>query len=192
MFLEFTLRLFLLFWNVLFLAFFFVFSFLSVRGQVHFTYTRIHKDSHNSFLCSTALSEALKEEVQRLRIAAGQVASINGNLFNRPPQYPSSRPPVHHFSSSHAQQGQQQQPPSMLATNQQQQSDPKWTNSSQLLSRSPDGQAKPQKMSVHIIYYLANEGNGFYNHFLVHFSYIYISCMHEKYVLCQLLRMLYQ
>ncbi|KAL0560357.1 hypothetical protein IC582_000758 [Cucumis melo] len=88
-----------------------------------------------------ALSEALKEEVQRLRIAAGQVASINGNPFNRPLQYPSSRPPVHHFSSSHAQQG-QQQPPPMLATNQQQ-SDPKWTNSSLLLSRSPDGQAKP-------------------------------------------------
>ncbi|KAG7025031.1 Transcription factor VIP1, partial [Cucurbita argyrosperma subsp. argyrosperma] len=90
-----------------------------------------------------ALSEALKEEVQRLRIAASQVASGNGNPFNRPPQYPSPRPPLHHFSSSHAQQpGQQQQPPSILAINQQQ-SDPKWTNSSQLHSHSPNGQAKP-------------------------------------------------
>ncbi|KAG7028485.1 Transcription factor VIP1 [Cucurbita argyrosperma subsp. argyrosperma] len=87
------------------------------------------------------LSEALKEEVQRLRIAAGQVPLINGNPFNRPPQYPSSRPPVHHFSSSHAQQGQQQPSPS-LATNLQQ-PDPKWMNSSQLLGRNPDGQAKP-------------------------------------------------
>ncbi|XP_022975012.1 transcription factor VIP1-like [Cucurbita maxima] len=90
-----------------------------------------------------ALSEALKEEVQRLRIAASQVASVNGNPFIRPLQYPSPRPPLHHFSSSHAQQpGQQQQPPSILAINQQQ-SDPKWTNSSQLHSHSPDGQAKP-------------------------------------------------
>ncbi|XP_022158542.1 transcription factor VIP1-like [Momordica charantia] len=88
-----------------------------------------------------ALSEALKEEVQRLRIAAGQVPSINGNPFNRPPQYSSSRPPLHHFSSAHAQQG-QQQPQPILATNQQQ-SDPKWTSSSQLLGRNPDGQPKP-------------------------------------------------
>ena len=93
------------------------------------------------FRLFTDLSEALKEEVQRLRIAAGQVPLINGNPFNRPPQYPSSRPPVHHFSSSHAQQGQQQPSPS-LATNLQQ-PDPKWMNSSQLLGRNPDGQAKP-------------------------------------------------
>ncbi|KAL9396004.1 hypothetical protein Peur_010257 [Populus x canadensis] len=37
-----------------------------------------------------ALNEALREEVQRLKIATGQVPAVNGNPFNRvlPPQFP--------------------------------------------------------------------------------------------------------
>lgn len=39
---------------------------------------------------STALNDALREEVQRLKIATGQIQNVNGNAFNRGPQQPSS------------------------------------------------------------------------------------------------------
>ncbi|KAB5557299.1 hypothetical protein DKX38_008208 [Salix brachista] len=57
-----------------------------------------------------ALNEALREEVQRLRIAAGQIPSVNGNPFNRglAPQFPSHQilPP---FGNQQTQQHHQQQ-----------------------------------------------------------------------------------
>ncbi|KAJ6412526.1 hypothetical protein OIU84_005556 [Salix udensis] len=57
-----------------------------------------------------ALNEALREEVQRLRIAAGQISSVNGNPFNRglAPQFPSHQilPP---FGNQQTQQHHQQQ-----------------------------------------------------------------------------------
>ncbi|TYJ45697.1 hypothetical protein E1A91_A02G073800v1 [Gossypium mustelinum] len=61
-----------------------------------------------------ALNEKLKEEVQRLRIQAGQVSAMNGNPFNRglSPQYLTHQPAPHHFGvlqTPHQQQQQQQQ-----------------------------------------------------------------------------------
>lgn len=51
-----------------------------------------------------ALNETLREEVQRLKIATGQIPSVNGNNYSRslPPQY------LHHFGNHHGQQPQQQ------------------------------------------------------------------------------------
>lgn len=62
-------------------------------------------------LTSTALNEKLREEVQRLKIATGQVPSVNGNPFNRglPPQFASQQPGLHHYGSHQTQQQQQQQ-----------------------------------------------------------------------------------
>lgn len=37
---------------------------------------------HNLFFCDAALNEALREEVQRLKIATGQLPNANGNRFN--------------------------------------------------------------------------------------------------------------
>ncbi|CAK9174030.1 unnamed protein product [Ilex paraguariensis] len=58
-----------------------------------------------------ALNETLREEVQRLKIAAGQMTAINGNNFNRalPPQFSSHQQAFHHFGNPHTQQSQQQQ-----------------------------------------------------------------------------------
>lgn len=57
-----------------------------------------------------ALNEALREEVQRLKIATGQIPAVNGNSFNRglPPQFSSHPQALHHFGA-HQQQQQQQQ-----------------------------------------------------------------------------------
>ncbi|KAM6581127.1 hypothetical protein CsatA_004901 [Cannabis sativa] len=48
-----------------------------------------------------ALNEKLREEVQRLKIATGQVPSVNDNMFNRglAPQFSSHQPGMHHFGS---------------------------------------------------------------------------------------------
>lgn len=62
-----------------------------------------------------ALNEALREEVQRLKIATGQIPTINGNPYNRglPPQFSAH----HHFG---AQQNQQQvRMPQSTSTNNQ-------------------------------------------------------------------------
>ncbi|KAL5846248.1 hypothetical protein ACOSQ3_009772 [Xanthoceras sorbifolium] len=61
-----------------------------------------------------ALNEALREEVQRLKIATGQIPSVNGNRFGRalPPQFPSHQPALHHFGGQQTQQHQQQVPQS--------------------------------------------------------------------------------
>ncbi|KAJ7974068.1 Transcription factor like [Quillaja saponaria] len=58
-----------------------------------------------------ALNEALREEVQCLKIATGQIAGVNGHPFNRglPPQF-SSRPALHQFNSSPTQRAQLQMP----------------------------------------------------------------------------------
>ncbi|KAA3485100.1 transcription factor VIP1-like [Gossypium australe] len=58
-----------------------------------------------------ALNEKLKEEVQRLRIQAGQVSAMNGNPFNRglSPQYLTHQPAPHHFGVLQTPQQQQQQ-----------------------------------------------------------------------------------
>lgn len=62
---------------------------------------------------STALNEKLREEVQRLKIATGQMQTINGNPFNRGlPQFASHQPALHPFGGPQAQQ--QQQPHHML------------------------------------------------------------------------------
>ncbi|KAK4859407.1 hypothetical protein QYF36_004891 [Acer negundo] len=57
-----------------------------------------------------ALNEALREEVQRLKIATGQMPSVNGNPFGRalPPQFPQHQPGVHHFGNQQTQQQQLQ------------------------------------------------------------------------------------
>lgn len=62
------------------------------------------------FLWSTALNEALREEVQRLKIAAGHQA-VNGSPFNRglPHQYSSHQQSLHHFGSPQTQTQEQQQ-----------------------------------------------------------------------------------
>ncbi|KAF5203623.1 bZIP transcription factor [Thalictrum thalictroides] len=63
-----------------------------------------------------ALNETLREEVQRLKIATGEVQSLNGNIYNRgrPPTYFSQSPPLGHFNVSQNQHQQQQlnMPPS--------------------------------------------------------------------------------
>ncbi|XP_021903564.1 transcription factor VIP1 [Carica papaya] len=56
-----------------------------------------------------ALNEALREEVQRLKIAAAQLPAVNGNPFNRvlPPQFPTQQTALHPFGSQQQQQQQQ-------------------------------------------------------------------------------------
>ncbi|KAF2296560.1 hypothetical protein GH714_000211 [Hevea brasiliensis] len=68
-----------------------------------------------------ALNEALREEVQRLRIATGQIPAVNGNPFNRglTPQFSSHQPALHHVGSSSAQQHQQQRHVPRPSTNNQ-------------------------------------------------------------------------
>ncbi|CAK9134719.1 unnamed protein product [Ilex paraguariensis] len=58
-----------------------------------------------------ALNETLREEVQRLKIAAGQIPAVNGNNFNSAqlPQFSSHQQTFHHFGNPHTQQPQQQQ-----------------------------------------------------------------------------------
>uniref|UniRef100_A0A2P2KIQ6 Uncharacterized protein MANES_02G178100 n=2 Tax=Rhizophora mucronata TaxID=61149 RepID=A0A2P2KIQ6_RHIMU len=58
-----------------------------------------------------ALNEALREEVQRLKIATGHIPPVNGNPFNRvlAPQFSSHQPPLPHFGSHQMLQQQQQQ-----------------------------------------------------------------------------------
>ncbi|KAL3513869.1 hypothetical protein ACH5RR_026586 [Cinchona calisaya] len=58
-----------------------------------------------------ALNEALREEVQRLKITASQIPTANGNNFNRGlrPPYSSQAQTFHHFGNNQAEQQQQQQ-----------------------------------------------------------------------------------
>uniref|UniRef100_A0A5B6YRD6 Putative transcription factor VIP1 isoform X2 n=1 Tax=Davidia involucrata TaxID=16924 RepID=A0A5B6YRD6_DAVIN len=57
-----------------------------------------------------ALNEALREEVQRLKIATGQIPAVNGNPFNRGlPQFSSHPQAFHQFGTNQTQQPQQQQ-----------------------------------------------------------------------------------
>ncbi|XP_058191470.1 transcription factor VIP1 [Rhododendron vialii] len=58
-----------------------------------------------------ALNEALREEVQRLKIATGQIPAANGNPFGRglPPQFPSQPQMFQHFNNNQAQPAQHQQ-----------------------------------------------------------------------------------
>ncbi|GMI90577.1 VIRE2-interacting protein 1, sulphate utilization efficiency 3 [Hibiscus trionum] len=59
-----------------------------------------------------ALNEALREEVQRLKIQAGQMSAMNGNPFNgRLPQFFPHQPAPHQFSGHQTPQQQQQQMP---------------------------------------------------------------------------------
>uniref|UniRef100_A0A2C9U1Q4 BZIP domain-containing protein n=1 Tax=Manihot esculenta TaxID=3983 RepID=A0A2C9U1Q4_MANES len=83
-----------------------------------------------------ALNEALREEVQRLKIATRQIPSVSGNPFNRgsTPLFSSHQPVLHHFGSSLAQQHQQQRHvPQPSANNQtlNEQPHPGFTNFSQ-------------------------------------------------------------
>lgn len=66
-----------------------------------------------------ALNEKLKEEVQRLKIATGQMPHVNGNPFNRglPPQFASQQPVLHHFGSHQNQQQQQLHMPQSSSNN---------------------------------------------------------------------------
>ncbi|XP_050268579.1 transcription factor VIP1 [Quercus robur] len=85
-----------------------------------------------------ALNEALKDEVQRLKIAAGQLPAVNGNPFNRglPPQYSSHQPALHHFGSLQTQTQAQTQP------HQQQQQQRHMTQSS-TNNQTLNGQPRP-------------------------------------------------
>ncbi|KAF8026468.1 hypothetical protein BT93_F3063 [Corymbia citriodora subsp. variegata] len=57
-----------------------------------------------------ALNEALKEEVQRLKIAAGQIPAVNGAPFGGPiPHFSARQPPLHQFGGGPNRQQQQQQ-----------------------------------------------------------------------------------
>ncbi|CAL5384469.1 unnamed protein product [Camellia sinensis] len=57
-----------------------------------------------------ALNEALREEVQRLKIATGQIPAANGNPFNRalPPQFSSHPQMFQQFGTNQTQQPRQQ------------------------------------------------------------------------------------
>ncbi|XP_044512013.1 transcription factor VIP1-like [Mangifera indica] len=60
-----------------------------------------------------ALNEALREEVQRLKIATGQIPAVNGSPFGRAlPQFSAHQPALHHFGGHQTPQQQQQMPPS--------------------------------------------------------------------------------
>ncbi|XP_021284567.1 transcription factor VIP1 [Herrania umbratica] len=67
-----------------------------------------------------ALNDALREEVQRLKIQAGQMSAMNGNPFNRglPPQFLPHQAAPHHFSGHQTTQQQQQQMPQSSTNNQ--------------------------------------------------------------------------
>ncbi|KAL0365967.1 UNVERIFIED_CONTAM: Transcription factor VIP1 [Sesamum radiatum] len=51
-----------------------------------------------------ALNEALRNELQRLKIAAGQIPAVNGNNRGLSSQVPSHPPSLHYFSNHQAQQ----------------------------------------------------------------------------------------
>jgi hypothetical protein len=72
-----------------------------------------------------ALNDTLREEVQRLKIATGQIPSVNGvNNYNRgglPPLSYSHQQTFHHFSNLQIQQQQQQQQQQIQQQQQQQQ-----------------------------------------------------------------------
>ena len=72
------------------------------------------------FICPSfaALNDALREEVQRLKIQAGQMSAMNGNPFDRglPPQFLPQQPAPHHFGGH--QTPQQQQMPQSSTNNQ--------------------------------------------------------------------------
>ncbi|KAL0363942.1 UNVERIFIED_CONTAM: Transcription factor VIP1 [Sesamum angustifolium] len=57
-----------------------------------------------------ALNEALRDELQWLKITAGQGPGVNGNNRGSTSQL-SSQPPIHYFGNHQAQQQQQQQRP---------------------------------------------------------------------------------
>ncbi|KAI3464654.1 hypothetical protein Pfo_021317 [Paulownia fortunei] len=57
-----------------------------------------------------ALNEALKDELQWLKIAAGQVPGVNGNNRGSSSQFSSQPPTIRYFGNHQAQQQQQQQP----------------------------------------------------------------------------------
>ncbi|KAF9601261.1 hypothetical protein IFM89_018371 [Coptis chinensis] len=61
-----------------------------------------------------ALNEALRDEVQRLKIATGEAPPINGSIYNRarPPTYFSQPRPFGHFNISQNHQQQLNMPPS--------------------------------------------------------------------------------
>ncbi|KAG7942985.1 hypothetical protein I3843_15G015500 [Carya illinoinensis] len=81
-----------------------------------------------------ALNEALREEVQRLKIAAGQLSAVNGNPYNRglSSQYSSQQPALHHFASPQTQPQQQQQQQQQLHVMQ-----------SPSNNQTPNGQPRP-------------------------------------------------
>ncbi|KAI7753176.1 hypothetical protein M8C21_020281, partial [Ambrosia artemisiifolia] len=57
-----------------------------------------------------ALNEALREEVNRLKLEAGQPPLLNGMTYSAslPPQYSSRPQPLHHFANLNGQQAQPQ------------------------------------------------------------------------------------
>jgi len=69
-----------------------------------------------------ALNETLREEVQRLKIATGQIPAANGNPFGRglPPQFPSQPQIFQHFNNNLSQQAQHQNNQAQQAQRQQQ------------------------------------------------------------------------
>jgi len=69
-----------------------------------------------------ALNETLRDEVQRLKIATGQIPAANGNPFGRglPPQFPSQPQIFQHFNNNLAQQAQHQNNQGQQAQRQQQ------------------------------------------------------------------------
>ena len=71
------------------------------------------------FLWFAALNEALREEVQRLKIQAGQMSAMNGNPFNRgvPPQFLPHQPAPYHFGGHQTPQQQQQVQMTQSSTN---------------------------------------------------------------------------
>nr|TKS18696.1 transcription factor VIP1-like [Populus alba] len=79
-----------------------------------------------------ALNEALREEVQRLKIATGQVPAVNGNPFNRalPPQF-SSHQGLQTFGNQQTQQQLHMPQPSTTGQTHNGQPHPSFSNFSQ-------------------------------------------------------------
>ncbi|KAI3460484.1 hypothetical protein Pfo_017147 [Paulownia fortunei] len=64
-----------------------------------------------------ALNEALRNELQRLKIAAGQIPAVNGNNRGLSSQVSSQPPSLHYFGHQQAQQQQQRQQPLHTSNN---------------------------------------------------------------------------
>ncbi|KAL8225584.1 hypothetical protein R6Q57_018141 [Mikania cordata] len=69
-------------------------------------------------LLRDALNEALREEVNRLKLETGQLPPLNGVYYNTAPLPPQHHLPLHQFGNSNSQQTQKAQVPELVTVNQ--------------------------------------------------------------------------